>query len=39
MDLDATIKAQILNKAEVTTIMDDVLSVPIDDDLFLLLRT
>jgi len=32
MDLDATIKAQILNEAEVTTIIDDILSVPVDDN-------
>jgi len=32
LDLDATIKAQILNEAEVTAIIDDILNVPIDDD-------
>jgi len=39
MDLDATIKAQILNKAEITTIISDILSVPIDDDVIFTLKS
>jgi len=38
MDLDATIKGQVLTEPEIATIFGDILSVPIDDSVVLTLR-